>query len=56
MLNPITQLMSYARTVLLQQQAPPLDALAVTFAFCCVLLGVGFVNFRYFAPDLAEHI
>lgn len=56
MLNPITQLMSFARTVLLQQQAPPLDALAVTFAFCCVLLGVGFVNFRYFAPDLAEHI
>jgi ABC-type polysaccharide/polyol phosphate export permease len=55
-LNPITQLMNFARDVLLQQQAPPLGALAATFVFCALLLAGGFVNFRYFAPDLAEHI
>lgn len=56
MLNPVTQLMLHARSVLLHHELPSLGDTAYTMAFCVGLLLVGLANFRYFARDLAEHI
>jgi ABC-type polysaccharide/polyol phosphate export permease len=56
MLNPVTQVMTYARAILLRHELPSLLPFVATFAFSVLLLVVGFLNFRWFAPDLAEHI
>jgi lipopolysaccharide transport system permease protein len=56
MLNPVTQLMMHARSILLDHQLPSLWGTVYTMAFCVGLLVLGLINFRYFARDLAEHI
>ena len=56
MLNPVTQIMTFARQILLHHELPPLEALGATLALSVLFVVVGFANFRYFAPDLAEHI
>ncbi len=56
MLNPITQIMTHARTVLLQHQFPPVSGLGYTGATALLVLAAGILNFRYLAADLAEHI
>jgi len=56
MLNPVTQIMTYARQILLDHQVPSLLAMSATLAFALALLGLGLVNFRYMNADLAEHI
>ena len=56
LLNPVTQIMIHARQILLRHEVPSLAAMAGTLAFGVVLVAVGLANFRYFAPDLAEHI
>ena len=56
MMNPVTQIMTYARQILLDHQLPSLAAMAGTSAFAAVALVLGFWVFRYFAADVAEHI
>ena len=56
MLNPVTQIMTYARQILLHHQVPHFAAMAGTVVLCGLVFGLGAANFRYFAPDLAEHI
>jgi|SRR5205809_5275081 len=56
MLNPVTQIMTYARQILLQHQLPSLTAVAGTLVFSLFVLGLGLVIFRYLAINIAEHI
>lgn len=56
MLNPVTQIMTQARQILLQHEFPSLAALGYTTVVAFLLLGLGILNFRYLAADLAEHI
>ena len=56
MLNPVTQIMTYARQILLQHQLPSLTAVAGTLVFSLFVLGLGLVIFRYLALNIAEHI
>src|SRR5439155_24042936 len=56
MMNPVTQIMTYARQILLDHQLPSLAAMAGTSAFAAVALVLCFWVFRYFAADVAEHI
>ena len=56
MLNPVTQIMTYARQILLHHQLPSLMAMAGTCAFAAVVLVLGLLIFRYFAAGVAEHI
>jgi ABC-type polysaccharide/polyol phosphate export permease len=56
MLNPVAQIMTQARGVLLHHQLPSLGDTAYTVAVCVAIFLVGLVNFRYFSRDVAEHI
>ena len=56
MLNPVTQIMTHARTVLLHHELPSFGATAYTLGVSLAILLAGFVNFRYFTRDLAERI
>jgi lipopolysaccharide transport system permease protein len=56
MLNPVTQIMTHARQVLLQHEFPSLAALGYTSAMALFVLAAGILNFRYLAADVAEHI
>jgi len=56
MLNPVTQIMTYARQMLLHHRLPSLTAMAGTLTLSLLVLGLGFLIFRYLAADIAEHI
>lgn len=56
MLNPITLIMEHARDVLLRHQLPPVGETLYTGALSVAILVVGFISFRLFSRDLAEHI
>jgi lipopolysaccharide transport system permease protein len=56
MLNPITQIMTYARDILLRHELPSAGAVAGTLALCALLIALGLVNFRRLTADIAEHI
>jgi lipopolysaccharide transport system permease protein len=56
MLNPVTQIMTHARTVLLHHQLPSVGDIAYTFTVCVAILLLGLANFRLFGRDIAEHI
>jgi len=56
MLNPVTQIMTHAREILLHHRVPSLGALGYTGGVSLLVLGAGLLNFRYLASDLAEHI
>lgn len=56
MLNPVSQIMSFARQILLDHQVPSLFDMGLTFVIALAILGFSLINFRYFTLDLAEHI
>jgi ABC-type polysaccharide/polyol phosphate export permease len=56
MLNPVTQIMTYTRQILLHHELPSLASMAGTFTVAAVVLVFGLLSFRYLATDVAEHI
>ena len=56
MLNPVTQIMTYARQILLDHQWPSALEMGGTFLFCCVVVAIGAFAFRALSADLAEHL
>lgn len=56
MLNPVTQLMVQTRGILMHHELPSIGSTVYTLIVCVAIVIVGLINFRYFAPDLAEQI
>src|SRR5438093_8432628 len=52
-LNPVTQIMTYARQILLHQELPSPAAMGGTLACSLFVLGVGLVGFSSFTAHLA---